>query len=265
MRGRNDAASAPVGTDRRFEHLRELDDFNAGVHGAATQQDDRPFGVTKDLRGRLDGLVVDRVGRQGHRPVGEHDLAALGPGVERAFQGDGTRAARGGVPDRLADQRRRLLRAADALGPLGDVAHEAQLVVDLMQMAVALVDVGLRDLADQADHGRVHAVGREERRAGIEQAGPGHHAERLRLAGRERRAQRHVGGRLLVTRMDHAQPVRSMIEGVEQRILMQAGQGIHRVDAMEQEGFDRGFGGAEAGHVGSLSAAGNAIKAMTCG
>ena len=194
---------------------------------AAAHHDDRPLGGAQDLRGRRDRLVVDRLRRQGQRRVGQHDLAALGPGVERAFQRDGTRPARGRLPDRLADQGRRLLRAADALGPLGDVAHQAELIVDLVQMAVALVDVGLRDLADQADHRRVHAVGGEQRRAGVQQAGARHDGEGLRLAGRECRAQRHVGRRLLVARMDHAQSVRSVIEGVEQRIV-DAGRAGHR-------------------------------------
>ena len=57
---------------------------------------------------------------------------------------------------------------------------------------------------------------------------------------------------LLMARMDHPQTVGSMIEGVEQRILVQAGQGIDRVDAMAQEGFDRGFGSGEAGHAADL-------------
>ncbi len=116
------------------------------------------------------------------------------------------------------------------------MAHQAELIVDLVQVAVAAVDVGLRDLADQADHRCVHAVGGEQRGAGIEQAGTVHDAEGLWFSGRERRAQRHVGRRLLVSRMDHPQPVGCMIEGVEQRILMQAGQGIDRVEPVQQQG-----------------------------
>ena len=252
MRGGDDAAAATVGADRRLEHFGELDDLGAGVGRAAAQHDDGALGGAQDLRRGLDRLVVDDLWRQGQRRLGDRDLGALGPGVERAFQRHRTRTAGGGVPDRLADQGRRLLRAPDALGPLGDVAHQAELVVDLVQMAVALVDVGLRDLADQADHRCVHAVGREKRRAGVQQAGTGHDAEGLRLARREGGTERHVGGGLLVARMDHPQPIRSVIEGVEERILMQAGQGIHRVEAMAQKGFDRGFGSAETGHGCSL-------------
>ena len=155
----------------------------------------------------------------------------------------------------------RLLRAPDALGPLGDVAHQAQLVVDLVQMAVAPVDVGLRDLADQADHRCVHAVGGEQRGAGIQQAGAGHHGEGLRLAGGEGRAQRHVGRRLFVARMDDAQPLGGVVESVEQWIVMQAGQGVDRVEAMAQEGFDRGFGGRQTRHGVDVQTWPTAIKA----
>jgi hypothetical protein len=132
------------------------------------------------------------------------------------------------------------------------VAQEAQLVVDLVQMAVPLVDVGLRDLADEADHRRVHAVGGEKRGTGIQHARPRHDGEDLRLAGRQRRAQRHVRRGLLVSWMNDAQTVRGVIEGVEQWIVVQAGQGIDGVDAMAQEGFDRGFGSGEAGHAADL-------------
>ena len=125
------------------------------------------------------------------------------------------------------------------------MAHQAELVVDLVQMAVAAVDVGLRDLADQADHRGVHAIGGEQRGSGVQHAGAGHHGESLWHAGDQGRAQRHVGCGLLVTRMDHAQSVGCVVEGVEQRIVVQAGQGIDCVEAVAQEGFDGGFGGAE--------------------
>ena len=45
--------------------------------------------------------------------------------------------------------------------------------------------------------------------------------------------------------MDHAPPIGRVVEGVEQRIVKQAGQGVDRVEAGTQEGFDRGFGGGQ--------------------
>ncbi len=83
-----------------------------------------------------------------------------------------------------------------------------------------------RDLADQAEHRRVHAVGGEQRRAGVEQAGAGHHGIGLRLAGRERRAERHVGRALLVAGVDDRKPVGGALEGVEQVVVVHAGQRV---------------------------------------
>ena len=119
-------------------------------------------------------------------------------------------------------------------------------------MTVAAVDVGLGNLADQADHRGIHAVGGEQGRARVQHAGAGYDGEGLRPAGDQRRPQRHVGRRLLVAWMDHAQSVGGVVEGVEQRIVVQAGQGIDRVEAVQQEGFDGGFGGAQAWHETGL-------------
>src|SRR5262249_52422225 len=58
-----------------------------------------------------------------------------------------------------------------------------------------------------------------------------------------------------------AQPVRGVVEGVEQRIAVKAGQGVHRVEAMAQEGFDRGFGRSEARHGADLPTRSDPIKA----
>ena len=60
------------------------------------------------------------------------------------------------------------------------------------------------NLPDQRQHRRVHAVSGEQRGAGIEQPRPGHHRIGLRLAGRERGAERHIGGALFVAGVDHA-------------------------------------------------------------
>ena len=63
--------------------------------------------------------------------------------------GPGAAGRRGG--DRLGDPGGCLLRRADALGLLDDVAQQADLVVDLVQVAVALVDGEGRDLPGQRD------------------------------------------------------------------------------------------------------------------
>ena len=55
--------------------------------------------------------------------------------------------------------------------------------------------------------------------------------------------------------MDHAPPIGRVVEGVEQRIVKQAGQGVDRVEAVAQEGFDRGFGGGQTRYGDGLQTA----------
>ncbi len=74
----------------------------------------------------------------------------------------------------------------------------------------------LRDLPDQRQHRRVHAVGGEQRRAGVQQAGAGHHRIGLRFAGRQRRSQRHIGRALLMPGVDDPQGVAGALESIEQ-------------------------------------------------
>ncbi len=93
--------------------------------------------------------------------------------------------------------------------------ENAGLIADFMQVALAFADRLGRDLPNDRQHRRIHAVGREQSCSGIEQAGTGHNAIGLRLAGRERRAQRHIGGALFVAGVDHAKCITRALEGVE--------------------------------------------------
>ena len=81
---------------------------------------------------------------------------------------------------------------------------DAGLVADLMQVAEAAADRGVRDLPDQRQHRRVHAIGGEQRGAGIEQARTRDDHIGLRLTGRQSRAQRHIGRALLMAGVDDA-------------------------------------------------------------
>ncbi|MEI2735736.1 MAG: hypothetical protein V9G24_13625 [Rhodoblastus sp.] len=66
----------------------------------------------------------------------------------------------------------------------------------------------------------------------------------MRLSGRQRRAQGHVGAALLVAGVQEAQAVAVLPEGVEQRIVMDAGQAVDRVQPVGDQGFDERVGGA---------------------
>ncbi len=122
---------------------------------------------------------------------------------------------------------------------------DAGLVADLVQLAEAAADRAMRNLSDDRQDRRVHAVSGEQRRAGIEQARAGNHDVSLRLAGRQRGAQRHIGGALLMAGVDDAQSLAGAVEGVEQMVVVHARQRIDDIESMRDQ---RGGGGLAGGH-----------------
>ena len=60
---------------------------------------------------------------------------------------------------------------------------DAGLIADLVQMPMAVADRRRRDLPDQRQHRRIHAIGGEQRGAGIEQARARHDGVGLRFGG----------------------------------------------------------------------------------
>ena len=127
----------------------------------------------------------------------------------------------------------------DTCAEIDQPFDDAALVANLMQMSKPTADGGLRDLPDQREHRSVHSIGREERGRRIEQAGTGHDGIGLRLCGRERGAQCHVGRALLMPRMNGADAVGGPEQGVEQRIVVEARQCVDRIDSV---GDERGYG-----------------------
>ena len=115
---------------------------------------------------------------------------------------------------------------------------DAGLVADLVQMAEVFADIAIGDLSDQRQHRRIHGESREQRRRGVEEARPGHDGVSLRLAGRQRRAERHIGGALFVARMHRAQPVGELEQRLEQQIVLHARQRIDGVEAVGDESGD---------------------------
>ena len=84
--------------------------------------------------------------------------------------------------------------------------------------------------------------------ARIQHAGPGHHCAHLRPASRQRGAERHVAGGLLVARMQHAHAAVGAVHRVEQMVVVHAGQRVERVDAVPHKARDDRFGGGHALH-----------------
>ena len=147
------------------------------------------------------------------------------------------------MPHRLGHAGVRLVSAADPGGVFGHVPKQADLVVQLVQMAPARVDRVRRDLAGDGDHRRADAVGGQQGGRCVEDARPWHRGVRLRPARGERRAERHVGRCLLVARVQHAHPAVAAEDGVEQMVVVDAGQGVERVDPVREQRVDGRLGG----------------------
>ena len=242
------AAAAPIGQHRRLQHAGELRHFGEASCAPPPQTISTRLGLAEQLRRRAHRVVVDRAARAAAAAARSARPAPRLPQTSMAHSsaaGPGRPLAIARIA--LATLARRLGRAVDARGMIDQPRDDAGLVADLVQMAEAAADGGRRDLPDQRQHRRVHAVGGEQRRAGIEQARPGHHRIGLRLAGRERRAQRHIGRALFVAGVDDAHAGRRRVEGVEQMVVVHAGQGVDGVEAVREQRRDRGFAG---GHLG---------------
>ncbi len=124
----------------------------------------------------------------------------------------------------------------------GQAFDDAGLVADFVQLAEIAADIGIGNLSDQAEHRSVGGKGGEQRRAGIQQARSRHHREGLRLAGRERGAERHVGRALFVPGVYRAQPVGDLEQRFEQQVVLHARQGVNRVEPVPNERGDDRFG-----------------------
>ena len=167
------AAPAAEREHRRLQQARKLGHLGGGILRAAAGDDQDALGGAEALGGVAiasssigagaggAGAAIGGTGAlRPHTSIAHSSTA--GPGRPRAHG-----AHRGG------DQARRLLRRADAGGEIGEPRDDAGLVADLVQMAVAAADRGLRDVADQRQHRRVGAVRVRRPVAELSRPGPG--------------------------------------------------------------------------------------------
>ncbi len=82
----------------------------------------------------------------------------------------------------------------------------------------------------------------------LSRPGPGTTAKAWRLAGRERRTERHVGRALLVTRVNGPDAILRLEQCIEQMIVLHAGQRVDRVEPMGDEARNDRFGGGHLHH-----------------
>jgi hypothetical protein len=145
---------------------------------------------------------------------------------------------------------RRDLRRVHALGPLGQFAQDAELVGNFVQEPVPLADAAARDLADQRQHARAGRIGGGKRRAAVEKARARHHRISSGLSGRQRGAERHIGGALFVPGMHHRKRVAGVEHRVEQVVALDAGQAIDRGNAVREDGAHDGITSTHQRHAG---------------
>ncbi len=248
------ALAHAAGHDRRVEHLGDPGDVGARALSAAADHDQRPLRTAQQLGGALDAVFVDRagIGLRGRRR--QHDRCLARPGIHRAFEGDGPAPAGQEAAESLVDQSRRLGRCGDAVGPLGQAAHDRELVGQLVQQPDIAADHRLLDLAGEGQHRRVHRIGGRQRRRRVQEAGPGNHYVGRRLAARHRIAERHVGAGLFVTGMYRPDRIGPVVQCVEERIVLHAGQAEQGVDAIELQHRHDSLGSGQGLHPASLHA-----------
>jgi hypothetical protein len=159
----------------------------------------------------------------------------------------------------LRDQRRSRIGTPYAIAEIDKARDNSSLIADLMQVSEPAADVLVGNLADQRQHRGVHRIGGEQSRAGVEQPRSRNDRIGLRLVGRQRRAERHIGCTLFVAGMNHPDRVRGLEQRVEQVVIVHAGQGVHRIDPVGDQGGDGSFcrrqglrlGGARLSHCGA--------------
>ena len=208
---------------------------------AAAADDQRPLRRAEEFCRLADRAVVDLGCRNRQRRLQRH-RPGFAPHVDGAFEH--RRSGPAGLHRPHGERRgpRRLFRLADQRRVVDQALDDAGLVTDFMKMAEIAADIGVGNLPDQAEHRSIGGKRGEQRRPGIEQPRARHHGEGLRLAGRHRRAQRHIGRALLVAGVDGAQPVLRPEQSLEQEIVLHARQGIDGVEAVADQRRDHRFG-----------------------
>ena len=157
-------------------------------------------------------------------------IAGLRPQIDCYFQPDRPWAAGFQCCEGGANFIRSVTGPVDAVACLCELPEDRELVGDFMQEAVSLSLCPGRDLAGQRQYRRVDRIGGRKGRGGIQEARAGYNTEGLRRSGSQRRPHGHVGGALLVTRLDWGQTIRTVEQGVEKPVILDAWKAIEVFD-----------------------------------
>ena len=228
---------------RALQQLGERRHFVARVDGARAEHDDRLPRGGDDAGGFFHerriglGRRVRHGGRQGR------DRRPLRHRVPRAFERRRPLPPAQHPREGLVDETGCGTRMLDARGPFDQRLERAELIRQLVQDAVALADLGRRDLAREAQHRRVAGIGGAERRRGVEHARTRHAGIDGGLARRPRVAKRHIGGALLVPCADEADLVAPLVKRVEERVGVRARDAEDQLDAVPDQAVHDGLAG----------------------
>jgi hypothetical protein len=233
------ALAAGIGDDRRLQPLGQRQNFRARRHRAAADINQRRLGLGEQRRRLVDRLGVGRRRRRRSTRLGQVDRGVHRHDVERHLERHRAGPALGELTKGLVDQRAGFGRVADPRRPFGEPLEDRELVGDFVQQAETAPDQVGWDLPADAQHRRIGGVGGGERGGGIEQAGPRHHGKDAGPAGSAGIAERHIGGGLLVPRVDDADRLAGVIERDKQRVVLHPGQRKQRIDPVPGQHLDQ--------------------------
>jgi hypothetical protein len=243
-----DALAAAIGDHRRTQKLGQRAHLAGRFERAAANKDHRALGLRQQAGRARDGIFVERRIRLGRQGRHQFDFGFRGEEIGRQFDPDRPRPAGLQSAERLRHQPRAVLWLLHALRRLGELTQDPQLIRNLVQQSVTFADGAARNLTDQREHPCAGRIGGDERSRAVEKARPRHHRINGRPAGRERSAECHIGGALLVPRMHDRERIADVEHGIEQMIALYARQAIDRRHAVAQNRSDDSVASAHQRH-----------------
>jgi len=194
-------------------------------HGAlgGEEHPGRSVDLRPGCRGTLGAARLDEL----HLPLALHR-------VGRHLEVDGARPPSPELLDRLVGGARDVGDFEDAPPPLRDRRDRVELIVDLVEHADVLPELGLGDLTREHQHRRGGGVGRAEAGGRVEESGPRHDEGGAKGRAGSGIPVGHVARGRLVTRDDEAD-ARLVPERGHHAVELDAGQAEHHTHAFPVE------------------------------
>ena len=226
---------------RHDERLEQLGDGRAlrrgvGEHHSTAGDDQWTLGAGEQAGGFGHAVRIGD-GRRGDGGGQDRRVGGVHERLGRCLHVDGAGPAGAHLHERLVDRAGQLTGLEHPGRPLGDRAHDVELVVDVVEQAEVTPDPGPVDLAGEHQDGRRARPGGGQAGHGVVDAHPGHHAGDAGPPRGPGVAVGHVGGRLLVAGGEP--PDVGVVERVEQVHGLVAGQAEHDLHSLGDQLVDR--------------------------